>query len=389
MAAPALPAPRPAQVAARVLWRAGSVAAAAAAAGAGATGWWASRALTTTPSTIRRWPVTVRAVGTDWVSLRGPGAALAGTWGLWWPGGYARVLPAPADEPETAERPLTPIEGRPHAGARAEMCAYAWPDRPDSLGLPWTDVLVGHPVGAAKAVGDQAGVAGRRAWLFGRPDNRDWVLFVHGRGSRRAQAFRALPSVVAAGWTGLAVTYRGAVEEGGGRNGMGAREWVDVEAAVRFARDAGADRIVLVGFSMGGAIVGELLHRSSLAPAVDGVVLEAPVLDWSLVLRHHARRMRLPRVVVPLTLAATHLRAGSDPRELDQLRRVDAWTAPVLLVHGTHDPVVPVASSDLLAEARPDLITYLRAPGAGHVSAWNADRDGYEAALTGFLTSLP
>lgn len=379
-----------AQVAARVLWRAGSVAAAAAAAGAGATGWWASRALTTTPANLRRRPVVVTAVEPDRVSLRGPGAALEGTWGLWWPQGYARVLPTPPGGQGTGDRPLAWLEGPLQPGTKAAMCAYAWPNRPETLGLPWTDVLVtARPLpDSVEPDGRDPGAARRRAWLFGRADSRDWVLFVHGRGSRRAQAFRALPSVVTTGWAGLAITYRGAVEEGGGRNGMGAREWVDLEDAVRFALDAGARRIVLCGFSMGGAIVAELLHRSPLAGAVSGVVLDAPVLDWSLVLRHHARRMRLPRVVVPLTLAAAHLRAGADPRDLDQLRRVAAWRAPVLLVHGTHDPVVPVASSDLLAEARPDLITYLRMPGAGHVTAWNADPRGYEAALTGFLAGL-
>jgi alpha-beta hydrolase superfamily lysophospholipase len=373
-----------AQVAARVLWRTGSVVAAAAAAGAGATGWWTSRVLTTTPSSPSRWPVVVTSVEPHQIRLAGPGADLAGTYGLWWPGGYGRILPTLPGERRAGSRPLAWLEGTLRAGTRAGICAYAWPDRPEALRLEWGDVLLGGGEG-------ETGEAGRarRAWRFGPAANTDWVLFVHGRGSLRAQSFRAMPTVVGAGWSGLAVTYRGGIEDGGGRSGLGAHEWQDLEHGVRFALESGARRIVLAGFSMGGGIVSELLHRSPLAEAVTGVVLDAPVLDWGRVLAHQARRMRLPGVVVPLTLTATRLRAGSDPRLLDQLHRVEDWTAPVLLVHGTEDAVVPVTSSDLLAEARPDLVTYLRVPGAGHVTSWNADPESYEAALADFLVGLP
>jgi uncharacterized protein len=382
MATAPTPHPGGARAAARVLWRTGSVVAAAAAAGAGATGWLTARALTTTPAAPSRWPVVVTQVEPHQVRLAGPGADLHGTYGLHWPGGYARLAPPVPGDRRTGSRPLVWVRGPLRPGTRAGVCAYAWPEHPEGLGLPWGDVLV--PRGGAA---DGAGGA-LRAWRFGPARNDDWVVLVHGRGSLRAQAFRALPTIVGAGWSGLAVTYRGAIEDGGGRSGLGAHEWEDVEAALRTLLDAGARRIVLVGFSMGGAIVGELLHRSSLATAVTGVVLEAPVLDWGGVLRHHARRLRLPEAVVPLTLAATRLRAGTDPRLLDQLRRVERWSAPVLLVHGTDDAVVPAAASDLLAEARPDLVTYLRVPGAGHVTAWNADPPAYESALRAFLAGL-
>jgi uncharacterized protein len=266
------------------------------------------------------------------------------------------------------------------------MCAYAWPNRPQTLGAPWAPVSL-H--------GDRPTAEGRRradhtalGWRFGAAHNTDWVIVVHGRGGLRAQSFRLLAPMLAQGWTGMAITYRGAIEAGGGRSDLGAGEWTDLEAAVRVARAAGARRVVLAGFSMGGAIVSELLHRSSLADEITGVVLDAPVLDWARVLRFHARRLRLPGAIVPVALAAVHLRAGRDPRLLDQLRRTMDWSAPALLVHGTHDTVVPVTSSDLLAEARPDIVRYRRVERAGHVTSWNLDPTGYEQALTDFLREL-
>jgi uncharacterized protein len=385
---PRHPAPTGRRRATRTLWRTGSAAAGAAAVSAGAAGWLASRALTRTPSSPTRWPVLVTAVHDGAVTIAGPGAALEGTWGLWWPDGYARMEPVGPGEPKHV-RTLAWAEGYLRPGMRAAMCAYAWPNRPQSLGAPWAEVLLESAPRPAARRRDPRQVQPRAAWRFGAADSADWVIFVHGRGGLRAQSFRALARVLAVGWTGLAITYRGAIEAGGGRNDLGADEWADLEDAVRFARAAGAQRIVLAGFSMGGAIVSELLHRSPLAGAVSGVVLDAPVLDWARVLHFHARRMRLPRAIVPVALTAVHLRAGRDPRLLDQLRRTMDWTTPALLVHGTDDAVVPVTSSDLLAEARPDIVRYLRVARAGHVTSWNTDPNGYESALTDFLLALP
>ena len=43
----------------------------------------------------------------------------------------------------------------------------------------------------------------------------------------------------------------------------------------------GAREILLVGWSMGGAIVLQTLSRSWLADHVTHVVLDAPVIDWA------------------------------------------------------------------------------------------------------------
>ena len=62
-----------------------------------------------------------------------------------------------------------------------------------------------------------------------------------------------------------------------------------------YAVEQGAREVLLMGWSMGGAIVLQLLDRSPLSALVSRVVLDAPVIDWGDVLAHHAREHRVPR----------------------------------------------------------------------------------------------
>ena len=55
---------------------------------------------------------------------------------------------------------------------------------------------------------------------------------------------------------------------------------------------------------------------------------------------------------------------------------------------GASDPTVPVATSDALAQARPDIVQYVRFEQAAHVRTWNLDRQAYENRLRAFLQAL-
>ena len=78
-------------------------------------------------------------------------------------------------------------------------------------------------------------------------------------------------------------------------------------------------------------------------------------------------------------------RAGVDLSEEDQLAHAAHLRAPVLVLHGTADAVVPIADSRRLATRLPTRVRLVEFPGAGHTESWQSDPAQYEAVVRAFL----
>ncbi|WP_156761885.1 alpha/beta hydrolase family protein [Microbacterium karelineae] len=257
----------------------------------------------------------------------------------------------------------------------------------DELHLPYQEVAVPSPVGPCPA------------WLFpaGRGSAETWAIAVHGRGTTRSEVLRAVPVFRAAGLTTLAVSYRNdgqAPRSDSGRYGLGATEWRDVEAAIAYARAHGARRIVLMGWSMGGAIVLQTILRTEHADAVAGLILDSPVVDWRLVLGFQARELRVPSPVTHIALRQLTMPSWSrvvrsgDAISLDDLDIVshaDELAHPILLLHSDDDGFVPSEASHGLAEARPDLVELVSYSEARHTKLWNYDEERWEGSIRSWL----
>ncbi len=136
---------------------------------------------------------------------------------------------------------------------------------------------------------------------------------------------------------------------------------------------------------MGGAIAVNFLYESPLAERVRSVILDAPMLDFEATVDWGARDAGTFGFLSATGKVIAQVRFPIDFNELNYLKRAGELAVPVLLFHGDADPTVPVTTSDALAEARPDIVTYVRVADAGHVRSWNADPDAYEASVRGFL----
>lgn len=320
-----------------------------------------------------------------------PETTAAGRYGVWLDGGagHARVGDVVHEEAQVVSRRLLGVDRGELAVGWARWNSYYFWDRPSaSLGLPDEDVDIVSDVGCLPG------------WLVppaGGTTGADWAVLVHGRGARKEETLRAVPVLRAAGWTSLVTAYRNdrdAPKGLDGRYSLGLSEWRDVEAAMAYAVSRGARRILLLGWSMGGAIVLQALDRSPLSRHVVGVVFDSPVIDWGVVLRHHGRLRKVPGVLVRF---ATDLMGSRRSRRLvgvhepidvartDWVARSGELRHPMLVIASDGDDFVPIGPAVALAGRRPDLVRLERWTSAGHCREWNQDPERWERALREFV----
>jgi alpha-beta hydrolase superfamily lysophospholipase len=320
---------------------------------------------------------------------RTPDTELPGRYGLFTSGTstYVKLGSVLSEDDTSVKRKLLT-----HVAADARLSPDAafsgwYYDRAEELQLPFTPELIGSAVGPCPA------------WLFPAGDGEVWVIQIHGRGTTRAECLRAVPVFHALGITSLVVSYRNDGEAPRSRSGtytLGATEWRDVDAAVGFARRRGARRIILMGWSMGGAIALQLSLNSAHREAIAGLILESPVIDWRLVLEYQARAMRVPSAVSGLAIgalqsewAAPLTRAGSAiPFDrLDVVSRAGELRHPILILHSDDDGFVPSDASHDLVVARPDLVELKVFEVARHTKLWNYDQDRWSDSISDWIAA--
>jgi len=310
---------------------------------------------------------------------------LPGRYGLFTTGSvdYLRLGSVVAQDTGTVTRKLlTEVSADDRIDADAAFSGWYFND-PDQLHLPYKRALIGSPLGPCPA------------WVFPAAVETDvWVVQVHGRGTTRAETLRAVPVFHALGITTLVVSYRNDGEAPRSRTGtyaLGATEWRDVDAALGYARRQGARRVLLMGWSMGGAVALQVELNSPHRDMIAGLVLESPVVDWRTVLDYQAGLMRLPAVVTGLAKqlvgsdwGAPLVRSGGAiPLDsLDGVARAAELRHPTLILHSDDDGFVPSDASHRLAAARPDLVRLETFSVARHTKLWNYDEDRWSTAIT-------
>ncbi|WP_431072536.1 alpha/beta hydrolase [Microbacterium phyllosphaerae] len=311
---------------------------------------------------------------------------LPGRYGLFTSGTYGYVklgAVLSADATTVRRKLLTQIEPGARVDRNAAFSGWYY-STPSELHLRRENVLIGSPAGPCPA------------WFF-PAESSTWVIQVHGRGVTRAECLRAVPVLHAAGFPNLVVSYRNDGEAPRSRSGayaLGASEWRDVDAAVSYALRHGADRVILMGWSMGGAVALQTAVSSGNRDRIAGLILESPVVDWRTVLRFQAREagMRAPLPDLAMSALSVPLTArlsGADDAipfdRLDMVARAEELAVPILILHSDDDGFVPADASHALQEARPDLVTMPRFTVARHTKLWNYDQAGWSDAITGWL----
>lgn len=295
-------------------------------------------------------------------------------------GGYLQT-----DDPEVSgdagSRTVTTqvLPPGPAAGQAAALDGWFFPRNPQvGLGLPYEDVAFDTPLGPTPA------------WLI-PGTSTTWVVYTHGRGAGPGEGLRIASVVAELGYPMLLIRYRNDARApaGNGYAQFGVDEWQDLEGAVQYALDNGAERVVLAATSMGGSVSLAFLQNSALADRVTGAFLDAPLTDFGQVVELGAVDRGIPGAVSALAMQVAQWRFGFDFAAADYTAEAAGFRTPMLIVQGTADTTVPpVVSSAFAAAAPPGLVTLELFDGAGHLMSWNTERDRYEALLSGFLADV-
>lgn len=182
------------------------------------------------------------------------------------------------------------------------------------------------------------------------------LLYMHGNaGHIGDRAFKIRP-ILNAGYGVLLVSYRYNAAAGGKPSEEALYE--DGRAAYDFVRAQGApdDRIVLYGESLGSGVITKLASEKD----VGAVVLEAPYTSIPAVAQTHywytpAKWMLLDR--------------------FESIGRIDKVKAPLLILHGEADGVIPIKHGRALFAAAQEPKEAHFIPGGGHADLYDFGAD--------------
>ncbi|MCI2419683.1 alpha/beta hydrolase [Saccharopolyspora sp. K220] len=149
----------------------------------------------------------------------------------------------------------------------------------------------------------------------------------------------------------LAVDFRGHGRSGG-RTTVGPAEALDIAAAVQHLRDLGCERVVTVGFSLGGSVV---LRHAALSAAPDAVIsVSSPARWWvrdTPAMRRVHWLLEQPHGRWSARLLGVRLAPAWPDVPISPIELVPRIPVPLLIVHGDQDHYFPVADAVALSEA--------------------------------------
>lgn len=308
--------------------------------------------------------------------------------GLQWFGGFGQVTGLVDTRSNLVVRQFDVFEGdRPSVGDQVYVDYLAYRGDPESAhGIGFEDVSVPGPLGSLPA------------WFIdGTSDT--WAILVHDVGDRGREEFlRIIPTIVDAGHPVLAISYRNdddAPKTDSRRSTYGVDEAADLEAAVQYAIDRGAENVVVFGYGGGGSIALNFAYDSPLASVLAGLILEAPMTDLEEEIYADNQGLLIPGTSfdVPsqmtwLALRLAERRWDIDFSRTDYVTRSGELGVPTLLIRNGADETIDPAQSDRLAARRSDLVQLEDFATAGHNRAWNVDPERYESLVTAWLRGL-
>ena len=220
------------------------------------------------------------------------------------------------------------------------------------------------------------------AWYAPPATKGQAVLLLHGHRGNRDQLLVHAEYLVAAGQGALLIDFRYHGESDGNFTSMGYHEIKDARAAYRYLEaQPKVKRIALWGHSMGGAVACQLLSEVDAA----GLFVDATFADFPSLVRNGAIARGLPASPVSEILTVFYgLLSQSDWRTFRPIDQLAAVDKPILLFHGSDDPVIPLGEAERIAAANPHVRLSIFESGR-HSDLYELDPGRYRNEVLAYL----
>ena len=205
------------------------------------------------------------------------------------------------------------------------------------------------------------------AFYRSNPASKQVLLWFHGNAEHIGYGLDHLRALAKTGANILAVDYRGYGKSEGKPDEAGV--YHDADAAYDYLikeRHFRAQDIIIYGHSLGGAVAVNLASRRPCG----GLIVQSSFTSA----RAMARRM----FTIPLIAYVVKSR-------FDSLQKIRDVHAPILIVHGTRDEVIPFAMGQQLFAAAPEPKSFYPIEGAGHNNLMEVGGEPYLALLQRFV----
>jgi uncharacterized protein len=204
-------------------------------------------------------------------------------------------------------------------------------------------------------------------WFFAQPGAKRVLLYFHGNAENIGTGLERTKILSALGLNIFAVDYRGYGKSEGLPDEAGV--YRDADAAYRYltvVRGFRPKNVILHGVSLGGAVAIDLASRVECG----GLIAESTFTS--------ARDMARRAFLIPLF-------AYVPKSQFKSLDKITAVRAPVLIIHGKHDELIPFAMGEQLFQAAPQTKILAPLEFAGHNDVLLVNREVYLAHLQEFL----
>ena len=222
-------------------------------------------------------------------------------------------------------------------------------------------------LGAADVWLDAADGVRIHGWQVDRPGAQFVTLYSHGNAGNITDRYDHFHEIASAGSSVLMIDYRGYGKSSGRPTEKGIYRDADAAYDHLIREGRRAEQIILHGESLGTAVAVDLASRRPCA----GVVLEAPFTSGK-----DVARTVLP-VIGPLVMWS-----------FDSRKKIGRIHAPVLIIHGDRDEIIPTRLGQALFAAAPEPKSIWIVPGAHHNDIVETAGANYRQHLQSFYESL-